>query len=62
MKPETRDRKEAALVAEVYLNLTRCVGGHIIAAEFMCPHCGSFDPPRECGKEKIAPPQPQERE
>ena len=50
-----RDRKEAAIVANRYMNMTRCIGGHVIAEGLMCPHCDSYDPPRECHKERIKP-------
>lgn len=52
---QARDTKEAATVAHRYMNMTRCVGGHVIAEGLMCPHCDSYDPPRECHKEKIKP-------
>jgi hypothetical protein len=53
MKPETRDRNEAAANAYDFLNLTRCVGGHVIASGFRCTHCESYEPSRICIKEKI---------
>jgi hypothetical protein len=52
---EARDMKEAAVVAHRYMNMARCVGGHVIAQGLMCPHCESYDPPRECHKERIKP-------
>jgi hypothetical protein len=52
---DMRDMKEAAIVAHRYMNMARCVGGHVIASGLMCPHCESYDPPRECHKEKIKP-------
>lgn len=48
-----RDTKEAAVCADLYMNMTRCIGGHVIVEGLMCPHCGSYDPPSECRKEKI---------
>ncbi len=50
---QARDTKEAAVCANHYMNLTRCIGGHVIAEGLMCPHCDSYDPDRECYKEKI---------
>lgn len=50
---QARDTREAAVCADHYMNMTRCVGGHVIASGLKCPHCESYDPERECHKEKI---------
>jgi len=48
-----RDTKEAAACADAYMNLTRCVGRHVIVSGLKCPHCESYNPEEECHKEKI---------
>ena len=48
-----RDTKEAAACADAYMNLTRCVGSHVIVSGLRCPHCESYNPEEECHKEKI---------
>lgn len=50
---QARDTKEAAACADRFMNLTRCIGGHVLASGLVCPHCDSYDPDRECYKEKI---------
>ena len=50
---QARDTKEAAACADAYMNLTRCVGRHVIASGLRCPHCESYNPEEECHKEKI---------
>lgn len=45
---EQRDRKELLELANIYLPVRRCVGGHLVHADYVCPHCDSNNP---CGSD-----------
>lgn len=42
------DRKELMILADVYLDVTRCVKGHVIMRGLVCLHCDSGCPSEEC--------------
>lgn len=47
------DQADAAVVADRFMNLTRCLGGRTIASGLICPHCDSHDPDNECRSGKV---------
>lgn len=46
-----RDKVEK--LATCHCEFTRCVGGHITPAGFVCHHCDSNEPSAICFKEKV---------
>ena len=48
-----RDRNEKLIVASLYLDTVRCVGGHIVHRGYVCPHCNSTEPSEECHMTKV---------
>ena len=50
---ERRDRKETLKLADRYLPLRRCVGGHLVHTYNVCDWCGSHSPSEHCLKEKV---------
>jgi len=50
---ERQDRRDERHCMEIYgPELVRCAGGRLIVDGYVCPHCGSLDPHRECKKPK----------
>jgi hypothetical protein len=48
-----RDREEKLALASIYLNTSRCLGGHVVNSGYVCPWCKSNQPSAICFKEKV---------
>lgn len=61
-----RDTNELLQLADIYLDYTRCIGGHLVHSRYCCTWCGSTDPSsaREgiCWKEKVRGPEHQPKD
>jgi hypothetical protein len=57
---DRRDRSEIMALAAMYLDTTRCVGGHMVHSGYVCTWCNSRQPTGRsgyCAKEAIIAPE-----
>ena len=48
-----RDTSEKRALADVFLDVRRCKGAHLVMEGLCCMHCDSTDPSSVCMKEKV---------